>query len=440
MSKIIKLQAENVKRLKAVEITPEGNTVIITGRNEQGKTSVLDSIWFCLGGKDSMKDTPTPIRNGEESAAVRIETDDLIIERTWSGNDKSYLKVMSKDGATHPSPQAMLDKLVGNLSFDPLEFSKQEQKEQVATLLQLVNIGIDLDALAEKKKQLYDERTQVNREFKTLQAMHTQLDKPQSTLPDEELSISDLNTELKIAIAKNQENAKKRELLTQLDGEMKEVDAEIKSVLKHLEDLKMELADYEEKKGGIQKRVSNGQAIVKSLVDIDTDEIQEKILQAEETNQLIRQRNAYSNIENQMGEKHVESESLTGEIEALEKSKTDAIAKAKFPIEKLSFDENGVLYKGIPFSQCSSAERLRVSLAIAMALNPKLRVIRVMDGSLLDKDNLKAISDMAKEKDYQIWIETISNENIDPLAVYIEDGSIVKVEPKRNGRKVRKEQ
>ena len=41
--KIIKLTAENVKRLKAIEITPEGNLVVIGGLNDQGKTSTLSN-------------------------------------------------------------------------------------------------------------------------------------------------------------------------------------------------------------------------------------------------------------------------------------------------------------------------------------------------------------------------------------------------------------
>ena len=104
------------------------------------------------------------------------------------------------------------------------------------------------------------------------------------------------------------------------------------------------------------------------------------------------------------------------------KKKSDALKSAKFPISGLSFNDDGVLYKDIPFSQCSAAERLKVSLSIAMAMNPKVRVIRITDGSLLDDSNLKVISDMAKEKDFQIWLETIHSD--DPLRVIIEDGEI----------------
>lgn len=439
MSKIIKLQAENVKRLKAVEITPDGNTVIITGRNEQGKSSVLDSICYCLGGKDWLKDTPTPIHTGAEDARVRIETEDLIVERTWTANDKTYLKVMAKDGASYSSPQAMLDKLIGNLSFDPLEFSKQEQSQQVATLLQLIDLKIDLRALAEKKKQLYDERTAVNREFKTLQTNLSQLTKPEMNLPDEEVSIESLTASLKGAFDVQRENDNKRKLLSDVKMELVNVDSRLTDVRERINTLLVEQKTLETNRKTIQERIAKGSKIVDGLTDPSVIDIQQEIDEANELNALVRTRNAYAHIENELGEKHVESERLTGEMEALEKSKNDAIAKAKFPITGLSFDENGVTYKGIPFTQCSSAERLRVSLAIAMSLNPKLRVIRIMDGSLLDKDNLKLVSEMAKEKDFQIWIEEVSNDNNNPLAVYIEDGMVVPMEVKKPVKKNGKE-
>jgi hypothetical protein len=92
------------------------------------------------------------------------------------------------------------------------------------------------------------------------------------------------------------------------------------------------------------------------------------------------------------------------------------------PIKGLSINDDGVIYNSIPFNQISSAEQLKVSLSIAMSMNPTLRVIRIMDGSLLDDDNLKLISEMAKDNDYQIWIEKVDSSG--KVGFYIEDGSI----------------
>ena len=66
--KITALEAENVKRIKAVQLAPAANGLtIIGGNNRQGKTSVLDAIAWALGG-DKFKPTQ-PAREGSESPA-----------------------------------------------------------------------------------------------------------------------------------------------------------------------------------------------------------------------------------------------------------------------------------------------------------------------------------------------------------------------------------
>jgi recombinational DNA repair ATPase RecF len=122
--KLVELRAENVKRLKAVRIKPDGNIVQITGRNAQGKTSVLDSIWYALQGRAKCD---RPIRDGAESAEVEVNLGDLIVKRKWTDKG-SYLSVENLEGAVYKSPQAILDKLVGELTFDPLAFTRMTAK------------------------------------------------------------------------------------------------------------------------------------------------------------------------------------------------------------------------------------------------------------------------------------------------------------------------
>jgi len=161
--KITRLTAENIKRIKAVEITPDGNLVVIGGRNAQGKTSVLDSITYALAGASSHPDKP--IRNGEDKAKIVCELDDLIVTRTFTPKGGS-LMVSNKEGAKYASPQAMLDELTGKLTFDPLAFARMQPREQLETLKSLV--GLDFAEMDAKRHQLYEERTLVNREGKKL--------------------------------------------------------------------------------------------------------------------------------------------------------------------------------------------------------------------------------------------------------------------------------
>ena len=82
MSKIVQLEIENVKRLRAVNIAPDGNMIVIGGNNAQGKSSILDSICMALGGKNEIP--ATPVRSGESNAKIILTTDDFVIRRTFT--------------------------------------------------------------------------------------------------------------------------------------------------------------------------------------------------------------------------------------------------------------------------------------------------------------------------------------------------------------------
>src|SRR3990172_5003945 len=126
--KIIRLKAENIKKLVAVEITPAGNVVRITGKNAAGKTSVLDSIFWALGGQQNISEQP--IRKGEKRASIEVDLGDIVVKRTFTEGGGTALTIENKDGLRFKSPQTMLDGLIGRLTFDPLEFMRQEPRKQ----------------------------------------------------------------------------------------------------------------------------------------------------------------------------------------------------------------------------------------------------------------------------------------------------------------------
>src|SRR3990167_90897 len=135
--KIIRLSAENFKRLRAVEITPDGSVVVIRGRNAQGKTSVMDAIAAALGGKDLCREKP--IRDGEERAEITVDLGEYTITRVFTAKD-SYLTVKNADGAKIANPQARLDGLIGKISFDPLEFTRTKPGDQVKLLAEITGV------------------------------------------------------------------------------------------------------------------------------------------------------------------------------------------------------------------------------------------------------------------------------------------------------------
>ena len=156
---------------------------------------------------------------------------------------------------------------------------------------------------------------------------------------------------------------------------------------------------------------------------VDVDLLSQEITAAKKISETLRLRDQKGELIRQHSLAQAEVESLTLAMAARLKSKEDAISRAEMPIRGLSFGEDGVMFNGVPFEQCSQAEQLVVSTVIGIALNPKLRVIRIQDGSLLDEHNLGVLRKLAEQHDAQLWIEAVVSD--DPCAVHIEDGSVV---------------
>jgi DNA repair exonuclease SbcCD ATPase subunit len=400
--KIIRLEAENFKKLKAVRIEPDGSTVIVGGGNGAGKTSALDAIRAAIGGKKACP--PEPVRRGSKKSQIVLESEDFVVKRTFSKKGTA-IEVKSKEGGVFPSPQAMLDKLVGSLSFDPLEFSRMKPKEQADVVRTLV--GLDFTALEKKRAIAYTERTDINRELKKEKARLESL--PEAKAPEKEVSVAELMKELRRREDINFSNDNLRSTLKKIRADYK--------------DIVLQIGDLEEQRISLHQQGKSLKEKVDCLDDAGVDEIRQQIETAEETNALVRQAREHESAQAVVAALERRSDELTGQIEKADARKAEAIQSAKYPIDGLTVTDDGIELDGLPFEQASSAQKLRCCVAMGMALNPKLRVLLIHDGSLLDGSNLKTIAKMAEENDCQIWIERVGDG--DECTVVIEDGEVL---------------
>lgn len=407
--KIINLKAENIKRLKAVEIKPDKNTVVISGKNGQGKSSVLDAILFALGGKDALKNTPKPVRAGEESGRIEIDLGDYRVVRTFTSKGTTRVELFSSENAKFASPQTMLDEMVGRIAFDPLEFAKMKPAEQRLVLIEVLGIADQVEKLEYEYKSKYELRTFVGRELRSAQGHLDSIEKPVGA-PSKPVETAKLMAQLKEAEERNRQ--------VDYAGEMLE-ETEIK-----LESAEKELAELQQRITALKKEKKQWGKQLNSMDYVKTSELEEQIASADADNQKYRDQQDYVEAQNEVQKKKSEQEKLTQKLQGIVEQKNELINTAKLPIEGLNIDSDGVTFEGIPFTQLSSAEQLKVSLAIAMAMNPRLRVMRIMDGSLLDSDNLEVINQMAQDHDYQVWIEKVDDSG--QVGVVIENGEIKK--------------
>lgn len=408
--KIIELRAQNIKRLTAVEIRPDGELVVISGRNGQGKTSVLDSIMYALGGKSCIPERP--VREGANVGVITLDLGDLKITRTITPGGAATLHVEDAKGRKLSAPQGVLDKLVGRLSFDPLLFLRQRPRDQVETVRAVT--GLDLSEIEAERLENYEQRTESRRIAKRMRALVDEI-VHYDDAPDREISVAAVSDELEVA----------RKVNGKIDDANKAAEAEgrwLSSATMESDNLQREVDQLNEKIEDHKSRKLKAENDAKRE-RIDAEDIRDRLGKAEGINAKVRSNAKRADALTTADNLDIDVAKLSETIQDLDKKRSDAIAAADMPIDGLAFDDDGVTLNGIPFDQASSAEQLRTSVAMGIALNPELRVLLIRDGSLLDEDGLRMMANMAAEADAQVWIERVGT--ADANGIVIEDGTNV---------------
>jgi len=412
--KIIQLNAQNIKNLKAVEIRPDGSAVVLEGKNGAGKSAILDAIFTTLTGK-RLED---PIRHGESKAQVVVDLGDLLVTKSWTQKGE-YLKVANKDGAEYGSPQQKLNERIGSLSFDPLSFKSLKDQGQVDYLQDLV--GLDFTESLDKEKAAFDERTAVNRVVKNLAVEISNMDPADPKTATEEISMAAALSVLKDLKRWKEEYNASLDARDQKEEDVEDAKRQIIDREKRIELLKEEIVEFNAVLVDRQKILSD-HVLPKEIMDGQIEKAEDGLQNLEATNIRIRAANTYKEKRSSYEGACKDADELTKMIDEYKAIRGRMLKDANYPVPGLSITEQGVDYNGVLFTRLSTGQQVKVSTAIAMALNPDLRVILIREGSLLDREGLESVVEMAKDKDYQIWIEKVADEK--SSGIFIEDGSV----------------
>lgn len=411
--KLHALRGENMMRMKVfdLQLDDKGNLIVVSGKNGEGKSSLINSFVLALGGSktDVAKLTTKPIREGAKKAFVEVEIGDYIVRRSWSSNDKDSLTVVDKTGKKYASPQKMLNEIVGDLSFDPLAFSRMTAKEQAALLLSIVELPINLEEHDAQRAQLYERRTEIGRDRDRVAGAFEEALVPSADTPDEEVSAADLAERLQAA----QEEVRKK---ADLDLKIAQNQKDINSMEQHVMRLKEENKKLKAERGAFDE------------TEPDIEGLRAQLQQTDLINSNVRAKKQKLKLKTELTQLEEQYDKATRFIDSLDAKKQKALEEAEMPIDGLSLDEDGVTFNDIPFGQLSMSQKIKVSTAIGMAQNPELRLMIVNDGSLLDKDNLKALQQMAEDNDFQIFVEMVDDSG--EMGFVVEDGEVVPPEAK----------
>ena len=401
--KINKLEIENVKRIKAVKLEPTANGLtIIGGNNNQGKTSVLDSIAWALGG-EAFRPSEATRQGSVIPPNLKVTmSNGLVVERKGKN---SSLKVTDPSG--QKAGQQLLDSFVEKLALNLPKFMESSGKEKAQTLLKMIGVGDQLDQMEQQEKELYNERLAIGR----IADQKEKFAKEQPYYPDapkDLVSPSDLIRQQQEILAQNGENQRKRENLHRLEQEYQQINEQMEILLKKQRQVKSDL--------------SIARTSAENLQDQSTAELEENIANIEEINRKVRANLDKYKAEEDALEYRNQYRKLTEQIESVREQKTELLNAADLPLPELSVKEGELVYKGQKWDNMSGSDRLKVATAIVRKLNPECGFVLMDKLEQMDLDTLKEFGQWLEQEGLQVIATRVSTGG--ECSIIIEDGYV----------------
>lgn len=409
--KISSFELENVKRVRAVAMTPsENGLTVIGGRNGQGKTSVLDAIAWALGG-EKFRPSGAAREGSVLPPDIKVTlSNGIIVERKGKN---SALKVTDPSGGRRG--QQLLDEFVEKLALNLPKFMTASDKEKAETLLNIIGVGPQLMELDQKESALYNERLMVGRVADQKQKYAAEMPTYEG-VPDDLVSASELIRQQQDILARNGENARKRLKRDQIKADVAALDKSIESAAAELERLKRI-------RHGLDEDIRIAESEAKDLVDESTEELEANIAQIDEINAKVRANLDRAKAVEDAAQYTRQYNDLTGQIDQVRAERRALLDGAKLPLEGLGVENGTLTYNGQAWDCMSGAEQLRVATAIVRCLNPDCGFVLMDRLEQMDPGTLSEFGAWLEAEGLQVIATRVSTG--EECSIIIEDGMAV---------------
>lgn len=408
--KITSFEAENVKRIKAVQLepSPTGLTVI-GGRNNQGKTSVLDAIAWGLGGNKLKPSDPHRAGSVQDPEIKITLSNGLIVERRGKNSD---LKVTDPTGKK--SGQKILDSLIGEMALNIPKFMEATPKEKADYLLRIIGIGDQLAQMEKEETDLFNQRAYVGRQARAKKA-HADEMTEYPGVGTVELSASDLIQKQQEILLKNAENAKKRQNVARYQSMLPQLKQRVSDAETALEKAKAELSRC-------LSDLDTAQKDALDLYDESTEELEKSLAEIDRRNEQIRTNRAKAEALREAESLKLEYQTLSNDINTIRQNRMDLLRSAPLPLPDLSVENGEILYKGQRWDNMSGSDQLKVSAAICRAMNPNCGFVLLDKLEQMDQQTMEEFGQWLEAEGLQAIATRVSTG--DECSVIIEDGTV----------------
>jgi DNA repair exonuclease SbcCD ATPase subunit len=406
--KINKLEIENVKRVKAVKVEPTASGLtLIGGKNNQGKTSVLDAIAWALGGE---KYRPSEAQRDGSVIPPHLHlvmSNGLVVERKGKNSDLKVIDPNGKKGG-----QQLLNEFVEQLALDLPRFMASSNKEKAATVLQIIGVGPQLFELERQEQEIYNRRHAIG-QIADQKAKYAKEQPYYPDAPKEPISASDLIKQQQEILARNGENQRLRDKALSLHAERNRLAEKVNS-------LKEELEKYTKQLIQADLDMETAYKTSEQLHDESTAELEANINNIEQINIKVRANLDKDKAEEDAQEYSRQYATLTTDLNNVRKQKLDLLQEADLPLPGLSVVDGELIYNGFKWDNMSGSDQLKVSVAIVRKLKPQCGFVLLDKLEQMDLDTLTEFGQWLEAEGLQAIATRVSTG--DECSIIIEDG------------------
>lgn len=406
--KINSLELENVKRVKAVKLEPTKNGLtVVGGKNNQGKTSVLDAIAWALGGAKYKPSQPQ--REGSlVEPQLHIElSNGIVVERLGKNGS---LKVTDPSG--QKGNQSLLDGFISQFALDLPKFMEADKNTKAKILLQIIGVGDKLSVFDKQESELYNRRTEIGRiadQKKKYADEMVQWD----GVPEEIVSAAELIQQQQEILARNGRNQELRNQVKNLEAQKTLLEQRIEEAQKALNAMHEQFAELMEK-------LSIANTNAKDLQDESTAELEESIANIDSTNAKVRDNLNKQRAQEEADEYKRQYGDLTTQIEEVRKSRMELLNGVEMPLDDLSVQDGELIYKGQKWDNMSGSDQLKVATAIVRKTNPQCGFVLLDKLEQMDIDTMNEFGKWLQDNNLQAIATRVSTG--DECSIFIEDG------------------
>lgn len=421
----LKLEVENFKKLQNVIVDIGGRSLMFVGPNESGKSTLIQAMMSPINSKLLPSE---PIKKGETHARISHtiggtidgQHKEYIMDLYFTPKDnKGRLVIKNENGEVLKQPATLIKSIVGTVSFDVTQWLNDKPENKLKTIKMLTGKGQDIDVISSKIKL----------EKEALKKAKDRADEVDAILSNHGLSAEEVDRySNRIDIAPMQE------AMSSISGAQQQWD-DIKNKVEGFRQsvnnssVKIQSANAEIFR--LQEEIKRQQSIIESEIK-SADVANENIAKGETwlnnnprpsveaVSAQINEAIAHNEKCNNVAQLQVHQRELLkcretvevkkSEITKLESERDSIIKNSQLPIEGLTFDDEMLYLDGLPLEteQINTARLFDVGVEVAMAMNPTLKIIFLHDGSLFDRNHLRAIIKKIEDRGYMAVVEMVA--------------------------------